>query len=452
MAKVNFTAGRIADFKCSPTKSQSFLWDTTAPGLGLRATSKGAKSYIFQGKLKEVAIRTTIGAEKTWEIDAARSEANRLRVIIDSGRDPRQVKADDLNAARAVRDAKAAELATHQRLEALEKAKRKIVARDAWNDYLQHPRPAAGKTRWGIQHRADHDIASNPGGTPAKIGEKELKPAPLATLLEMPLHSITAKVVEDWLGHECATRATFAHNCYRKFRTFVRWCARHPEYRDVVHSDCCTAESVKNIVPRSKTKDGDCLQRAQLSKWFEAVRKISNPVIAAYLQALLITGARRGELALLKWNDVDFRWDEMTIRDKVHGTRTIPLTPYLSQLLNHLPRHSKWVFSSPTAKSGHITEPRLAHTQALKASGLPHVSLHGLRRSFAALCEWTETPAGIAAQIQGHAPQGVRETNYIRRPLDLLRMWHVKIEAWMLAEAKVTYVPAEPGLEIVVVV
>ena len=54
------------------------------------------------------------------------------------------------------------------------------------------------------------------------------------------------------------------------------------------------------------------------------------------------------------------------------------------------------------------------------------------------LCEWTETPAGIAAQIQGHAPQGVREQNYIRRPLDLLRMWHVKIEAWILEQAEST--------------
>ena len=37
--------------------------------------------------------------------------------------------------------------------------------------------------------------------------------------------------------------------------------------------------------------------------------------------------------------------------------------------------------------------------------------------------------------LQGHASQGVREQNYIRRPLDLLRVWHVKIEAWMLTQA-----------------
>ncbi len=77
---------------------------------------------------------------------------------------------------------------------------------------------------------------------------------------------------------------------------------------------------------------------------------------------------------------------------------------------------------------------RQHYTQAAEIDGL---TLHGLRRSFASLSEWIEVPAGISAQIQGHAPQGVREQNYIRRPLDLLRSWHIKIEAWILNEASV---------------
>jgi hypothetical protein len=71
--------------------------------------------------------------------------------------------------------------------------------------------------------------------------------------------------------------------------------------------------------------------------------------------------------------------------------------------------------------------------------------------SFVALTEWIETPKGISAQIQGHAPQGNREQNYIRRPLGLLRMWHVKIEAWILEEAGIDFVPEEPGLRVVTV-
>jgi integrase len=77
------------------------------------------------------------------------------------------------------------------------------------------------------------------------------------------------------------------------------------------------------------------------------------------------------------------------------------------------------------------------------------MTLHGLRRSFATLCEWVEVPAGIAAQIQGHAPQGVREQNYIRRPLDLLRKWHITIEAWILEQAGIEFVPIQAGLRAV---
>ena len=74
------------------------------------------------------------------------------------------------------------------------------------------------------------------------------------------------------------------------------------------------------------------------------------------------------------------------------------------------------------------------------------LTLHGLRRSFASLCEWLDIPGGISAQIQGHAPQGVREQNYIRRPLDLLRVHHERIEAWILEQAGVQFdAQAEPG-------
>lgn len=104
------------------------------------------------------------------------------------------------------------------------------------------------------------------------------------------------------------------------------------------------------------------------------MRRIRNPVISAYLQALLLTGARRGELAALRWGDVDFQWRSMTIRDKVEGSRTIPLTPYAAALMIALPRRNEYVFSRLGAASGYTEEPRVAHTKAIAAAGLPHSS------------------------------------------------------------------------------
>jgi len=43
----------------------------------------------------------------------------------------------------------------------------------------------------------------------------------------------------------------------------------------------------------------------------------------------------------------------------------------------------------------------------------------------------------------GHKPSAIAEKHYRRRPIDLLRMWHTKIEAWVLEQAGIVFVPAE---------
>ena len=67
------------------------------------------------------------------------------------------------------------------------------------------------------------------------------------------------------------------------------------------------------------------------------------------------------------------------------------------------------------------------------------MTLHGLRRSFASLTEWLEAPAGVVAQIQGHKPSATAEKHYRVRPLDLLRVHHERIEAWILEQAGIVF-------------
>lgn len=92
---------------------------------------------------------------------------------------------------------------------------------------------------------------------------------------------------------------------------------------------------------KSKPKQNDHLQREQLANWFTYVRQIQNPVIGAYLQCLLLTGARREELAELKWEDVNFQWRGMSMKDKVEGSREVPLKPYVMHLMASLPKRNQ---------------------------------------------------------------------------------------------------------------
>jgi integrase len=335
-------------------------------------------------------------------------------MLIDQGIDPREERARRHAEAIAKRE---------------EARRREVTVGEAWEAYI-----AARKHKWSARHLDDHEKLAHPGGEKRKRGPGMTEPGPLAALMPERLAELTPERVAAWLKAESAERPTRAALAYRLLRAFLHWAADRPEYQAAVRLDAVNSKATKDYVPRVKAK-GDCLQREQLAPWFGAVRAIGNPVVSAYLQALLLTGARREELAGLRWEDVDFQWKSLVIRDKVEGERIIPLTPYVAHLLAALPRRNEWVFSSPVAASGRLQEPRIAHDRALEAAGLPHITLHGLRRSFATLSEWVECPVGVAAQIQGHKPSAIAEKHYRRRPLDLLRMWHTKIEAWILEQA-----------------
>jgi len=176
-----------------------------------------------------------------------------------------------------------------------------------------------------------------------------------------------------------------------------------------------------------------------LAAWFAAVQQLPNPIIAACLQMMLLTGARPGEVLALRWEDVNTQWKGICIRDKVEGTREITATPYMLHPMATLSRRNEWIFSSPTSATGRLTEPNNPHTRARKAAGLEGLTLHGLRSSFSSLTEWLETPAGVVAQIQGHKPSATAEKHYKVRPLELLRVHHEKIEAWILEQAGIVF-------------
>jgi integrase len=447
MKKSNFTAERVASLLCEEGKDQTIHWDAKTPGLGLRVTAAGGRAYIFESRLFGKTVRVTIGDPRNWELAKARTEASRLKTMVDDGKDPREVRAQ--------------QQAAHEARKA-ESVRQNVTFASAWETYI-----AARKSKWSERHYQDHLSHVEEGGNPKKRGEGLTIPAPLASLRPLKLSELTGERIAEWLETEAPSRPTLTAHSYRLLRAFIRWAAETPAYRALIPSDSYKARSVRDAVPRVNAKEGDCLQREQLSVWFGAVRSIDNPVISIYLQGLLITGARREELAALKWTDVDFRWRALDIDDKVEqeSGRAIPLTPYFASLLlelkrlNETPpsdrrlarmesRGEKWepspyVFPSNTSATGYIAEPRIAHMKALDAAELPHLSLHGLRRSFGTLAEWCEVPVGVVAQIQGHKPSAIAEKHYRRRSIDLLRLWHDKIEAWMLEQAGIAFQPEQ---------
>lgn len=439
------TSKRIADFSCPIGKQSAYCRDSNVTGLGIKASVGGSKRFILEARLASGSnIRLTIGDVKTWALSDARTEARRLLSIIDQGRDPRQERAE-----KSAADAAARAQAKQHNAPALE----------AWGLYIENR-----SADWSKSYRADHAKVATEGGKIRTRGKRpgesdKTKPGILRALLSRPLNEITPHRVKNWLAIETKKRPTHARVAFGILRAFLNWAAEQEEFSGVARTDACTSKDVKRNLPAKNAKT-DCLEREQLALWFAEVKKLPNPQLAAFLQILLLCGPRRNELAALKWADVDMKWRSLTLHDKVEGMRVISMTPYVHLLLsglqaiNNTPppetrilngkriandlknwKPSQWVFSSNTSASGHIEDAGSSLERANLAAGLPNVTQHGLRRSFKTLSEWVEVPTGIVAQIMGHKPSATAEKHYTVRPLDLLRMWHTRIEAWMLDEA-----------------
>jgi integrase len=411
--KIGFTAARISALQCVAGKSQSIYWDSKTPGLGLRITPSGNKAFIFQTWFNDTNLRLTIGDVDTWSIDKAQMEARRLKVLTDRGIDPREQKAE-------------------MKAKAMARQLKGISGLEVWQEYISDR-----KRQWSERHQFDHQDMVKVGGDKIKRGlrqgqAKTKQAGILLDLLSQPLNEITREKVTLWLKREAIKRPTRTRLALALLRAFMNWAGDQAKFKALVDLSACNR--LARELPTKQAKD-DCLQKEQLRLWFSSVRQINNPVISHYLQILLLTGARRNELANLQWIDVDTQWHTALIRDKVEGNRKIPLTPYVEYLINCLPRTNKFVFASPTAKSKHITEPRIAHNQAIESAGLPPLTLQGLRRSFGTLAEWTECPVGISAQIMGHKPSALAEKHYRKREISLLRQWHTLIEKFILDEA-----------------
>lgn len=400
--------------------AREYHWCKDTPGFGLLVSSSGTKTWVSARRVK---------GKKVWRVLGKVLGANSISA--EAARKLFQVINNELSSG--------IDRVEENRQQKITHASNTITVGEVWAVYLEERKP-----RWGGRHYADHISLSAAGGEKYKRGTGTTQPGPLYKFMKLPLRGLSAPAIELWAAREGKTRPTVARLAWRCLKAFLNWCGEQPAYTAMLPAkNPAKTKKARESLGKPGTKS-DALERGQLPAWFDAVTKIHNPVVAAALQTMLLTGARPGEVLSLRWDDVNIRWRGIQIRDKVEGTREIPATPYLLHLLSVLPRRNEYVFAGLRAET--IANPTELHARACKTAGIDGLTLNGLRRSFKSLTEWLEIPAGVVAQLMGHKPSATAEKHYTVRPLDLLRVHHEKIEAWILEQAGVTFdAKAAPG-------
>jgi hypothetical protein len=416
MDRIRLTNQRIESATVNGQKSrtgksvnQVFLWDTEARGLGVRVTDGGAKSYIFQGKIKD-AIRITIGPCNAWSLSDARTEARRLHTLIDKGIDPREQEKE-----------KQAEKAAKK---AATEANQKYTLRALLKAYADHLE-ARGKIK-----------SAKAARSVIKVHILEADPS----LADKPATGITSYDVAALIrrAHEKGKERTAG--ILRSTISAAYNCGRRAPFDTELPSLFIKFNIVSNpvdVIPTIAVKAGNrTLSNNELKNYMAALG--ADTVDMALKLALFSGGQRMAEL--LRAQVTDWNADTKTLRlldpkgkRKQPREHLLPLGPVASSIVKDLTdkaaaRESNSLFASGRKSHVHDTTPGPRVTEIATAIGSEPFDLRDLRRTVETMLASLGVSRDIRAQLLSHGISGVQAQHYDRH--DYLKEKHVTLIKW----------------------
>jgi integrase len=136
-----------------------------------------------------------------------------------------------------------------------------------------------------------------------------------------------------------------------------------------------------------------------------------------YVRLLAYSGARRNEGLALRWDDVDFEREQLTIGatgdTKKQTARVVDFNPklksHLQEMMQRRANESQWIFPSPQRgdKDIHAQSFRESLSLARAKAGLPKVGFHDLRHYFISYCVMSGIDFMTIAKWVGHRDGGI---------------------------------------------
>jgi integrase len=312
-----------------PTDRQEWF-DSGCKGLTLRIGISGKKSFYFFGRVNGHLTRMKLGDFPDMPVAQARNEVTRLRGDAARGETPKP-------RTRAARD--------------------ELTLGDLFAWYLR-THAKLHKRTWRDDERRYQRV--------------------LLHWDNRRLSTITREIVKD-LHTEIGTKdGPYAGNKMLELLGFMwRLGAQELKY---------TAEDPTAGIKRFEKHDRErYLTSEEIPRFFEAVAKLQRPMSRDFILLALFTGARRSNVAAMKWDDIDLEKCVWTVRreeSKNKSSMRVILSAPAMEILNRRrdETESKWVFPSH-GKTGHYTEPKGAMQRIKELAGLTDVRLHDLRRT-----------------------------------------------------------------------
>jgi integrase len=277
----------IRTLVCPEGTSERTYFDDDVPGFGLRVRASGVRSWLCQyakhGKTKKV----TLGSPDIVSLGAARARAREIMAAVRLGGDPAKAKAEAREAAANTVGALIPRFLDRQR----QRLKPRSMI-ETTRHLMKHAKPLHGQSIKAIDRRM------------------------VAQLLE---------TIEHENGGACANsvRASLSE--------LFTWTAKagHIESNPVAYTNRATENGARERV----------LSDDEIATIWNAADDGGD--YAAMLKLLLLTGARRDEIARLRWSEIDLDAAIISLpgaRTKNGRPHTIPLVPQAVAILKSRPR------------------------------------------------------------------------------------------------------------------
>lgn len=170
----------------------------------------------------------------------------------------------------------------------------------------------------------------------------------------------------------------------------------------------CSTNPVRDI-NRKKEPGGRVrfLSDAEREALLSACAASAWPPLYVLVRLAISTGARRGELIRLQWNQVDFDARRVIVTDTKNGDpRTLPLVGKALEALRALKLQgsakSPWVFPQPSGHPGPYENFDGTWYDALKAAGIENFRFHDLRHTTASMLAAQGCSLLEIADVLGH--------------------------------------------------